>query len=289
MEKEPSNFANAFQRFQEWRNGTQDADRNVETLHDDAPKKDATIDIDKLNVYIQDNHILKNVTLQLYDKKITCIIGPSGCGKTTLLRSINRMIDTTEHIRVEGSVLVDGENIYDRKAEITHIRKKIGLLSQRPTPLPMSIYDNIAFGCRIHGTRSRKTLDGIVEKYLRATGLWDEVKDRLHNPASGLSIGQQQRLCLARGLAVEPQFILADESTSALDPVSSKHIEDLFVKLRERYGIIMVTHTLRQALRIADYVVFMYLGEVIEQGPAKELFNNPQHELTKQYLSGVFS
>ena len=190
---------------------------------------------------------------------------------------------------MEGSVLVDGENIYDRKAEITHIRKKIGLLSQRPTPLPMSIYDNIAFGCRIHGTRNKKVLDGIVEKYLRATGLWEEVKDRLHNAASALSIGQQQRLCLARGLAVEPQFILADESTSALDPVSSKHIEDLFMKLRERYGIIMVTHTLRQALRIADYVVFMYLGEVIEQGTADELFNNPKHELTKQYLSGVFS
>ena len=153
----------------------------------------------------------------------------------------------------------------------------------------MSIYDNITFGCRIHGMRNKKTLDKVVEKYLRATGLWDEVKDRLHTPASALSIGQQQRLCLARGLAVEPQFILADESTSALDPISSKNIEDLFMKLRERYGIIMVTHTLRQALRIADYVVFMYMGEMIEQGTADELFNHPKHELTKQYLSGVFS
>lgn len=289
MEKEPSNFANAFQRFQEWKDGNKENKPEGIDIIGDKPKKDATIDIEKLNVYIQDNHILKDVSLKLYDKKITCIIGPSGCGKTTLLKSINRMIDTTEHIRVEGSVLVDGENIYDRKAEITHIRKKIGLLSQRPTPLPMSIYDNIAFGCRIHGTHNKKVLDGIVEKYLCATGLWEEVKDRLHNAASALSIGQQQRLCLARGLAVEPQFILADESTSALDPVSSKHIEDLFMKLRERYGIIMVTHTLRQALRIADYVVFMYLGEVIEQGTADELFNNPKHELTKQYLSGVFS
>lgn len=289
MEKEPSNFVNAFQRFQEWKDGNKENKPEGIDIIGDKPKKDATIAIEKLNVYIQDNHILKDVSLKLYDKKITCIIGPSGCGKTTLLKSINRMIDTTEHIRVEGSVLVDGENIYDRKAEITHIRKKIGLLSQRPTPLPMSIYDNIAFGCRIHGTHNKKVLDGIVEKYLRATGLWEEVKDRLHNAASALSIGQQQRLCLARGLAVEPQFILADESTSALDPVSSKHIEDLFMKLRERYGIIMVTHTLRQALRIADYVVFMYLGEVIEQGTADELFNNPKHELTKQYLSGVFS
>lgn len=289
MDKEVSNFTNAFQRFQGVKEEAHDKDQQNSSSDNGEIKKDATIDIDNLNVYIQNNHILKNISLKIYDKKVTCIIGPSGCGKTTLLKSFNRMIDTTENIRVEGSVIVDGENIYDRNAEITHIRKKIGLLSQRPTPLPMSIYDNIAFGCRIHGIRSKKMLDAIVKKYLQATGLWDEVEERLHTPASRLSIGQQQRLCLARGLAIEPQFILADESTSALDPISSKHVEDLFIKLRERYGIIMVTHTLRQALRIADYVIFMYLGEVIEQGPAKEFFNNPQHELTKQYLSGVFS
>ncbi len=252
-------------------------------------EENTKIRIEGLNIYIRDNHILKDVNLTLHDKKITCIIGPSGCGKTTLLRSINRMIDTTEHLRVEGRVLVDGEDIYDRKAEITHIRKKIGLLSQRPTPLPMSIYDNIAYGCRIHGVRHRGTLDNIVEKHLKSVNLWEEVKDRLHSPASALSIGQQQRLCLARGLAVGPQFILADESTSALDPISSKCIEDLFTQLSEHYGIVMVTHTLRQALRIANYVVFMYMGEVIEQGTAEELFKKPQHELTKQYLSGVFS
>lgn len=292
MEKDSSKFTNAFNRFEEWRNNVSKtaSDKIGEELSlGSDTKKDATIDIEKLNIYIQNNHILKDISLQLHDKKITCIIGPSGCGKTTLLKSINRMIDTTEHVRVEGRVFVDGEDIYDKKAEITHIRKKIGLLSQRPTPLPMSIYDNITFGCRIHGMRNKKTLDKVVEKYLHATGLWDEVKDRLHTPASALSIGQQQRLCLARGLAVEPQFILADESTSALDPISSKNIEDLFMKLREHYGIIMVTHTLRQALRIADYVVFMYMGEMIEQGTADELFNHPKHELTKQYLSGVFS
>lgn len=291
METESSNFANAFHRFRNWsssENHNPDQENNLANL-EDGDKKAATIEIEKLNVYIQNNHILKDVSLTLHDRKITCIIGPSGCGKTTLLKSINRMIDTTEHVQVKGSVYVDHEDIYDRRAEITHIRKKIGLLSQRPTPLPMSIYDNIAFGCRIHGTHGKKKLDKIVEKYLRATGLWEEVKDRLNNAASALSIGQQQRLCLARGLAVEPQFILADESTSALDPISSKNIEDLFVKLRERYGIIMVTHTLRQALRIADYVIFMYLGEVIEQGTADEFFNHPQHELSKQYLSGVFS
>lgn len=284
MEKEKSLF-NIFGHL----NPINRQEKEVSLAEESERDEDAVIQIENLNIYIRNNHILKNVNLTLHDKKITCIIGPSGCGKTTLLRSINRMIDTTEHLRVEGRVLVCGEDIYDHKAEITHIRKKIGLLSQRPTPLPMSIYDNITYGCRIHGVRNRRVLDATVEKYLKGVNLWEEVKDRLHSPASALSIGQQQRLCLARGLAVEPQFILADESTSALDPISSKHIEDLFAKLRERYGIIMVTHTLRQALRIADYVVFMYMGEVIEQGTAEELFKNPQHELTKQYLSGVFS
>lgn len=293
MNNDTSKFSTAFGRFNKWKNedtGLAEISSNPHSAEkSDSAKKDATINIENLNVYIQNNHILKNVTLTLHDKKITCIIGPSGCGKTTLLKSINRMIDTTENVRVEGKVWVDGEDIYDKKAEITHIRKKIGLLSQRPTPLPMSIYDNITFGCKIHGIRGKKRLNEIVQYYLKATGLWEEVKNRLHTSASGLSIGQQQRLCLARGLAVEPQFILGDESTSALDPISSKHIEDLFLKLRKDYGIIMVTHTLRQALRIADHVIFMYLGEVIEQGPASEIFNNPQHDLTKQYLSGVFS
>jgi len=252
-------------------------------------KKSKNIEIHKLNVNINGNHILKDINLTIPDKKITCIIGPSGCGKTTLLKSINRLIDTSAGVHIDGTVLIDGEDIYDRNTEITHLRKKMGLLSQRPTPLPMSIYDNVAFGCKIHGIRKRKELNVIVEQYLTATGLWDEVKDRLNSPAAALSIGQQQRLCLARGLAVEPQFILGDESTSALDPISSKRIEDLFVNLRENYGIILVTHTLRQALRIADHVIFMYLGEAIEQGPADEFFKNPKHDLTKQYLSGVFS
>jgi phosphate transport system ATP-binding protein len=248
-----------------------------------------SIKISHLNVSINNNHILKDVNVEIPDNKITCIIGPSGCGKSTLLKTINRLIDDNEKVSVEGQILVDGEDIYGKKTEITHVRKKLGLLSQRPTPLPMSIFDNITFGCKIHGIRKKKQLTEIVESNLRAAGLWEEVKDRLHSPASGLSIGQQQRLCLARGLAIEPQFILGDEATSALDPISSRHIEDLFVKLREKYGIILVTHTLRQALRIADYVVFIYLGEIIETGSAQELFKNPQHELTKQYLSGVFS
>lgn len=242
-----------------------------------------------LNIFIHKAHILKNVNLEIPDKKITCIIGPSGCGKSTLLKTVNRLIDDNEGIKYQGSILVDGLDIFDPKTEITEIRKKMGLLSQRPCPLPMSIYDNIAFGCKIHGLRSKKNLNEIVETQLKAVGLWAEVKDRLHAPASKLSIGQQQRLCLARGLAIEPEFILADEATSALDPISSKHIEELFVELKQNYSIIMVTHTLRQALRIADFVVFMYLGEVIEAGPAEEIFNNPKQELTKRYLEGAFS
>lgn len=250
---------------------------------------DSKLRIKDLNVSIGNAHILKNINIEILSNKITCIIGPSGCGKSTLLKTVNRLIDDNEHVKVEGEIIIDDENIYDKNVEVTHIRKKIGLLSQRPTPLPMSIYDNITFGCKIHGIRNKKQLRQIVEENLRDAGLWEEVKDRLHAPASSLSIGQQQRLCLARGLAIKPRFILGDESTSALDPVSSRHIEDLFVKLKDDYGVVLVTHTLRQALRIADHVVFMYLGEVIESGPAKELFNNPRHELTKQYLSGVFS
>jgi phosphate transport system ATP-binding protein len=247
------------------------------------------IKVNNLSVSIGNNRILKNISIKIPNNKITCIIGPSGCGKSTLLKTINRLIDDDEKVKVNGEIVIDGENIYGKKVEVTHIRKKMGLLSQRPTPLPMSIFDNITFGCKIHGVRNKKQLKRIVEDNLRDAGLWDEVKDRLHSPASSLSIGQQQRLCLARGLAIKPQFILGDESTSALDPISSRHIEDLFVKLKAKYGVILVTHTLRQALRIADHVIFIYLGEVIESGSADELFNNPRHELTKQYLSGVFS
>jgi len=251
--------------------------------------KKSYLKVNDLNLYINKAHILKNVNLEIPDKKITCIIGPSGCGKSTLLKTFNRLIDDTEGIRYEGSILVDDTDIFDKQTEITEIRKKMGLLSQRPCPLPMSIYDNIAFGCKMHGEHKRKKLNDIVEEQLKAVGLWEEVKNRLNAPASKLSIGQQQRLCLARGLAVEPEFILADEATSALDPISSKHIEELFVKLKQDYTIILVTHTLRQALRIADHVVFMYLGEVVEAGAADEIFNNPKQELTRKYLEGAFS
>jgi phosphate transport system ATP-binding protein len=247
------------------------------------------ISVNNLNVYIQKNHILKNVNLELPDKAITCIIGPSGCGKTTLLKTFNRLLEQSIDVKIDGEVLVDGENIHGKKVDVISIRKKMGLLSQRPCPLPMSIFDNVAYGLRIHGIRRKKKIERLVKQYLTAAGLWDEVKDRLNTPANQLSIGQQQRLCLARGLAVEPEIILGDEATSALDPISSKKIEELFLKLKNEYSIVLVTHTLRQAKRIADYVVFMYLGEVIEAGPADQILNNPQKELTREYLSGNFS
>jgi len=247
------------------------------------------ISVRNLTVSYAGEQALKNITVDIPDKMITAIIGPSGCGKTTLLRSFNRLIESTEGIKITGEVLVDGENVFDPKAEITHIRKKMGLLSQRPCPLPMSIYDNVAYGLRIHGVRARKELDRIVEHYLKEATLWDEVKDRLHAPASRLSIGQQQRLCLARGLAVEPEIILADEPTSALDPKSSQRIEEKFQEIKQEYTIVMVTHILRQARRLADYIIFLYLGDLVEYGPADEFFENPKQELTREYIKGLIS
>ncbi|MBP5708890.1 MAG: phosphate ABC transporter ATP-binding protein [Bacteroidales bacterium] len=248
------------------------------------------IEIQNLNVYIKDTHILKNVSAQIPDKQITCIIGPSGCGKTTLLRTLNRLIDYNEGVKIDGKVMVNGQDIIGSGPEITELRRKIGLVSQKPCPLPMSIFDNVAYGCRINKMfKKRRALIYHVQKTLKSVGLWDEIRGRVRTPAAKMSIGQQQRLCLARSLAVEPEYILADEATSALDPISSKTVEDLFVSLKDKYTIIMVTHTLHQALRIADNVIFMYLGEIIESGPAKEVFNNPQKELTRNYLSGAFS
>jgi phosphate transport system ATP-binding protein len=247
------------------------------------------ISIQNLNVHIGENHILKNINIDFPDKKVTSLIGPSGCGKTTLLKTMNRLLDNQIDVRVEGKVLVDGENIYDPKVEVTHIRKKMGLLSQRPFPLPMNIYDNVAYGQRIHGNHNKKELDVIVEKYLRDVNLWDEVKDRLKSPATRLSIGQQQRLCLARGLAIEPEIILGDEPTSALDPISTQAIEELFLQLKDKYTIVLVTHILRQARRVSDYIGFVYMGEIIEFGPTEEVLLNPKEKLTKDYVKGFLS
>lgn len=247
------------------------------------------IQIKDLNVYIDGNPILKNINLNIPNNSITSIIGPSGCGKTTLLKSLNRLLDDTKGVKIEGSVLVNGEDIYDQNAEVTHIRKQMGLLSQRPFPLPMSIFDNIAYGPRIHGERNKETLKRIVETQLRNVGLWDEVKDRLDSSATRLSIGQQQRLCLARGLAVEPEIILGDESTSALDPISTQTIENLLVELKKDYTIVLVTHILRQARRVSDYIIFVYEGEVVEFGKTEDILLHPQNEITKQYVQGYIS
>jgi phosphate transport system ATP-binding protein len=247
------------------------------------------IRVKDLNVYIGHNHILKNISLDIPDKKITSFIGPSGCGKTTLLKTFNRLLDRNKDVKIDGQVLVDGEDIYGSQVEVTGMRRKMGLLSQRPFPLPMSIYDNIAYGPRIHGLRKKKELNQSVEHYLRATGLWEEVKGRLNSPATSLSIGQQQRLCLARGLAVEPEIILGDEPTSALDPLSTQRIEELFLQLRDKYTIVLVTHILRQARRVSDYIVFIYMGEIIEFGPTEELLLNPKQKLTQEYVKGYIS
>lgn len=246
------------------------------------------LETQNLSAYYGTTQALEDVSIVIPRHQITMIIGPSGCGKTTLLKCLNRFIELEENARVEGKVLLDGENIYSPTVDVTEVRKKSGLLAQRPYPLPMSIFDNVAYGLRIHRLRSRHELDQAVKHYLQVAGLWEEVKDRLHSPASQLSIGQQQRLCLARGLAVEPEIILGDEPTSALDPVSAQHIERRLIELKERYTIVLVSHILRQARRLADYVIFMYMGKVIEAGPAHQVFNHPQHERTRAYLSGEF-
>jgi phosphate transport system ATP-binding protein len=249
---------------------------------------EAKVAVKDLNLYIGKQHILKNINVEIPSKKITVIMGPSGCGKTTLMKSLNRLTDLNPDVSLTGQIIFDGIDILKTKEDITQIRKKMGLLAQRPYPLPMNIYNNIAYGLRISGRRKKQFLDKRVEHYLRQVNLWDEVKDRLKEPAVALSIGQQQRLCLARGLAVDPEIILADEPTSALDPISSQTIEEKFIELKKNYTIVMVTHILRQARRIADYVIFMYMGEVIECGDAKEVFENPKEEKTKAYLKGLF-
>lgn len=243
---------------------------------------DAHIQVKNLNVYYGKQQALKNVNIEIPKNQITVIMGPSGCGKTTLLKTFNRFFELTENTQLTGEVLVDGKNIFDSDVDVTEVRKVVGLLAQRPSPLPMSIYDNVAYGMHIHKMKKeRKEYKDAVRHYLEIAGLWDEVHTRLHDPATSLSIGQQQRLCLARGLAVEPEIILGDEPTSALDPISSQNIESRLLELKQQYTTVIVTHTLRQAKRLGDYVIYMYLGEVIEAGPAHDVFTNPQHERTK--------
>ena len=243
--------------------------------------------IKNLDLYYSEFKALKNINLNIQEKEITAFIGPSGCGKSTLLKSLNRMNDLVEGCRIEGEVLLDGENIY-KDMDVNLLRKRVGMVFQKPNPFPMSIYDNIAYGPRTHGIRSKVKLDELVEKSLRGAAIWDEVKDRLKKSALGLSGGQQQRICIARALAVEPEVILMDEPTSALDPISTAKVEELALELKKDYTIVMVTHNMQQAARISDRTAFFLLGEIVEFGKTEQIFSMPKDKRTEDYITGRF-
>ena len=244
--------------------------------------------IEHLNLWYGSFQALKDINLRLPANEITAFIGPSGCGKSTLLKSLNRMNDLVEGCRIEGTVTLDGEDIFSRKMDVDLLRKRVGMVFQKPNPFPMSIYDNVAYGPRTHGIRSRVKLDEIVEKSLRGAAIWDEVKDRLKKSALGMSGGQQQRLCIARALAVEPEVLLMDEPTSALDPISTSRIEELAMELKKDYTIVMVTHNMQQAARISDKTAFFLLGDMVEFGPTEKIFSMPQDRRTEDYITGRF-
>jgi len=246
------------------------------------------IKVKNLDFYYGQVHALKNINLEIYEKEVMALIGPSGCGKSTFIRTLNRMNDLIENTKVTGEILIDGENIYGEGNDEVALRKKVGMVFQRPNPFPMSIYDNIAYGPRIHGLRNKTTLNEIVEKSLKSAALFDEVKDRLNKSALGLSGGQQQRLCIARVLAVEPEILLMDEPTSALDPISTNKIEDLIRDLKEEYTIVIVTHNMQQAGRISDKTAFFLTGEIIEEGPTDDIFFSPKDKRTQDYITGRF-
>ncbi len=246
------------------------------------------ITVENMNLHYGDFHALKNVNLNMGEKEITAFIGPSGCGKSTLLKSLNRMNDLVPGCKIDGKICLDGEDIYDKKMDVNRLRKRVGMVFQKPNPFPMSIYDNIAYGPRTHGIRSKAKLDVIVEKSLRQAAIWDEVKDRLKKSALGISGGQQQRLCLARALAVEPEVLLMDEPTSALDPISTSKIEDLAMELKNDYTIVIVTHNMQQAARIADKTAFFLLGQMVEYGNTEKMFSMPEDPRTEDYITGRF-
>lgn len=242
--------------------------------------------VKNLNVWYGNKHVLINNNISIKQNKITAIMGPSGCGKSTFLRCINRMIDLIDDARVEGQILIDGKDIYSDNIDVYELRRRVGMVFQKPNPLPKSIFDNVAYGLRIHGIRNKKELQERVEKALIDANLFDEVKDRLHTSALALSGGQQQRLCLARALAVEPEIILLDEPASALDPIATAKLEELLEKLKNKYTIVIVTHNLHQAARVSDYVAFLMLGEFIEYGPTEQVFTRPKDKRTENYLMG---
>ena len=249
---------------------------------------DTKISVRDLNLYYGDNHALKNVNMNIRENAITAFIGPSGCGKTTVLKTLNRMNDLIDSVRIDGLVEIDGDNIYSKNMDVTVLRKRVGMVFQQPNPFPMSIYDNVAYGPRVHGIKDKKTLDRIVEKSLKDAAIWDEAKDRLKKSALGMSGGQQQRICIARALAVEPEVLLMDEPTSALDPISTSKIEDLMEELKKKYTVVVVTHNMQQAVRVSDYTAFFLHGEMVEFGETRQLFSYPKDKRTEDYITGRF-
>ena len=246
------------------------------------------VKVENLNLYYGENHALKDVNMDIQENAVTAFIGPSGCGKSTFLKTLNRMNDLVDGVRIDGKVLLDGEDIYDPSVDTTILRKKVGMVFQQPNPFPMSIYDNIAYGPRVHGIRDKKRLDQIVEESLRGAAIFDEVKDRLKKSAMGLSGGQQQRICIARALAGQPEVLLMDEPTSALDPISTSKIEDLMEDLKKKYTVIVVTHNMQQATRVSDQTAFFLVGEMVEFGDTKQIFSYPQDKRTEDYITGRF-
>lgn len=246
------------------------------------------VKVENLNLYYGENHALNDVNMDIQENAVTAFIGPSGCGKSTFLKTLNRMNDLVDGVRIDGKVLLDGEDIYDPSVDTTILRKKVGMVFQQPNPFPMSIYDNIAYGPRVHGIRDKKRLDQIVEESLRGAAIFDEVKDRLKKSAMGLSGGQQQRICIARALAVQPEVLLMDEPTSALDPISTAKIEELMEDLKKKYTVIVVTHNMQQATRVSDQTAFFLVGEMVEFGDTKQIFSYPQDKRTEDYITGRF-
>ena len=251
-------------------------------------KEDIVISVQKLNLFYGTNHALKNVSMDIRRNKVTAFIGPSGCGKSTFLKTLNRMNDLVDDVKIEGTVLLNGTDIYRRDVDTTNLRKEVGMVFQQPNPFPMSIYDNIAYGPRVHGIRDKRKLDEIVEESLRGAAIFDEVKDRLKKSALGLSGGQQQRICIARALAVKPSVLLMDEPTSALDPISTAKIEDLMEELKKKYTVVVVTHNMQQALRVSDDTAFFLVGEMVEFDDTKNIFSYPQDKRTEDYITGRF-
>lgn len=253
-----------------------------------SPNTRALIDVQKLELFYGQAKALKGISMEIREKLVTAFIGPSGCGKSTFLRCFNRMNDLIDGVRVEGSVQIGGHDIYSSDVDVIELRKRVGMVFQRSNPFPKSIYENIAFGLRLHGTKNKSDLEGIVEKSLRQAALWDEVKDRLHTSGLGLSGGQQQRLCIARAIAIQPEVILMDEPASALDPIATAKIEELIIELKKDFTIVIVTHNMQQAARISDQTAFFYLGELIEYDATRKIFTNPSKKQTEDYVTGRF-